>query len=128
MSDILVTTPKSESKNSENEALDCIKNNGGYYFRYFRKLPKNIGIGSKVFYVDDGYIRGFSEICEITNGSMLCETTGKLWPDGFYAIMLASSWKWIKPLACKGFQGFRYVDLDYEIVGSWKDKKSEIKE
>lgn len=127
--DIIVTTPKTEMENASREAKNCIRNGGGSYFRHFSKLPKNIGIGSKVFYVENGYVRGFAIIEDIlTNEEMACDTTGKQWPKGNYIKMKADSWKWIKPIAHKGFQGFRYFDSPIEIAGDWKDKKPEIKE
>lgn len=126
MRNIVVTTPIKESENSRKEADDCIKNGGGYYFRNMSKLPKNIAIGSKVFYSENGYIRGFCQICDIKPGLTKCETTGRIWPLGQNIIMDAKTWKWIEPIEQKGFQGFRYFDGDYKIVGDWLDKKPEI--
>ena len=37
MKNIIVTTPKTEIENAKKEAEECIKNNGGSYFRFFRK-------------------------------------------------------------------------------------------
>jgi hypothetical protein len=59
--DIIVTTPKNKSQEASREADYCKKNGGGYYFRVFpvKRYPRNIKIGDKVFYIDNGYIRGF---------------------------------------------------------------------
>jgi len=128
MTDILVTTPKSEIPNAAQEALNCIENNGGYYFRYFSKPPKRLDIGDRVFYVEEGYIRGFATVYQIKSGKYMCETTGKMWPNGNYVFMSADSWKWIDPILHQGFQGFRYLnDIEFEIVGDWKDPKPRIK-
>lgn len=125
--DIIVTTPKTEMENSAKEAENCIKNGGGYYFRRFVEKPKRLEIGDKVFYVEDGFIRGFAIVEKIISGQMLCETTQRLWPHGDYIFMPAESWKWIKPIPFKGFQGYRYFNNNLiEIVGDWKDKKPEI--
>lgn len=144
---IIVTTPKKEMANAKKEAEACIQNGGGYYFRRFGKCPR-FGIGSRIFYVEDGYVRGFAEICKMVdlsqanqsaeNGSeaaketlqFVCEVTGKNWGSGFYAFMDAKSWKWIKPIPMKGFQGYRYFDdeaANVEIIGGWKDPKPEVK-
>ena len=64
MKDIIVTTPKSEMDNAAKEAADCIRSGGGYYFRRLPTLPKEFGLGSKVFYVENGYIRGYAIVCE----------------------------------------------------------------
>ena len=56
---------------------------------------------------------------------MKCEVSGKDWGDGHHAMMPANSWKWIKPLPMRGFQGWRYFEPQYvgavEIVGGWLD-------
>jgi hypothetical protein len=127
MKDILITTPKSESENSRLEAEKCIKNGSGYYFRYFNRKHKDLDVGSKIFYVDRGFIRGFSVVDRIESGEKLCETTGRMWPHGFYAIMPASSWRWISPIPQKGFQGFYYCNFDFEVIGDWKDPMPIIK-
>jgi len=129
-SNLLVTTPKSESENSAREAECCTKKGGGFYFRRFNKLPKNLSAGSKIFYVEDGYIRGYgvvSVITEIKDDHFQCDVTGKKWEPGTYAVIPADSWKWIKPISHKGFQGYRYFDgAGVEVVGGWLDEKPEV--
>ncbi len=125
--DILVTTPKSEMQSAKSEAEQCLKNGGGFYFRHFSTCPKQLEVGSKIFYVEDGHIRGFGVVDKIEHGPKVCETTGKSWGDGICAMMLAESWKWIKPIAMKGFQGYRYYDgSEAEIVGDWKSPKPDV--
>ena len=122
--DIIVTTPKSAIEAAAQEAAQCIKNKGGSYFRRFQLAPKTLQKDSKIFYVEDGYIRGYAVVSEIQQGPQLCSTTGKQWPNGTYAIMSADTWKWIKPIAMKGFQGWRYFDSSQvEVVGGWLDLK-----
>lgn len=123
MRDIIVTTPKTEMKNAVKEVEKCINEGGGYYFRRFFSLPKEVDIGSRIFYVENGYIRGFGVICDIKRGPYICSVTGLSWGVGFYIFMEAKSWKWIKPQQMKGFQGFRYFDDKYEVVGGWLDPK-----
>jgi hypothetical protein len=38
----------------------------------------------------------------------------------------AKSWKWIRPSAMQGFQGFRYADFEFEVIGGWLDPKPEL--
>jgi len=121
--DIIVTTPKSQMQAAADEAADCLRAGKGSYFRRFTTRPKGLSKGSRIFYVEDGYVRGFGTVSEVEEGNRQCETTGKEWGDGVYAIMPADSWKWIRPVSMKGFQGWRYYGGDVEVVGDWKDSK-----
>lgn len=124
--DIVVTTPKQSIEIAAEEAEYCIKNKFGYYFRVLNSSPKNVNISSKVFYVEDGYVRGFAEVFKIHFGQMTCEITGKIWKGNCILVMSASSWCWIKPIKMKGFQGYRYFNQPVEIVGNWLDPKPKI--
>lgn len=129
MADIIVTTPKSEMQRAAEEAASIKKDNGGFYFRRFRSRPCMIEPGNKIWYVEDGYLRGYCVVKEIKHLiKMQCDTTGKWWPQGFYAFMDATTWQWIKPIPYKGFQGYRRADsiLNYETIGDWKTLKPQI--
>jgi hypothetical protein len=120
--DILVTTPISKSELAAKEAEECIAASEGYYFRTFRKKPKRLAPGSRIFYVDRGFIRGFGVVSSVATHEMVCETTGHNWGEGFHAIFPYPTWKWIKPIPMKGFQGFRYfAGVEVEIVGGYGD-------
>jgi len=150
--DIIVTTPKSEMRNAAKEAADAIAAGGGEYFRRFslHHYPGLLNVGDRVYYVEDGYVRGFALVREIVkrDTSMRCDTTGIVWPPGVYVFMRADSWQWIKPIPMKGFQGFCYAVKQplfdckdgkatqydalmagnkiigkIEITGGWRDKK-----
>ena len=123
---ILVTTPKNQMDVAAQEARECIASGGGSYFRRFTRKPQKLSEGTRIFYVEDGYVRGFATVSEAfdSDDGMGCETTGRAWPPGFYAVMPADSWEWIQPLPFKGFQGWRYFDdSKVEIVGDWLDPK-----
>lgn len=127
--DIIVTTPKNKMAIAEGEARHCIEAGGGFYFRTFRNVPCYLGLGSRIFYVEDGYIRGFSEVHKIKDGNMQCGTTGYDWGDGIHAIMPAYSWKWIQPIKMKGFQGWKYFDAkNIKVIGGWLDIKPSTSE
>jgi hypothetical protein len=125
---IIVTTPKSEMEISANEAEVCKQNGGGFYVRKLGKSrPKYLQTGSKIYYVEDGYIRGFGEVASIVQKEVTCEYTGRDWGKGWFAIIPACSWKWIKPIRMSGFQGYRYFDdKNVEVVGRWLDPKPEV--
>lgn len=119
--DIIVTTPRSESKIAAQEAEWCLKH-GGFYFRHVSRLPKNLEHGDKVFYVEDGFVRGFAVVYAFDIGDVECEVSGKT-RSGAQIIMRADSWKWIRPIPMKGFQGWRYFDQPYTVIGDWKIPK-----
>jgi len=127
--DIVVTTPKSEMPTAEQEARDCIaaaeKGLDPCYFRTFRRKPKGLEGGSRIFYVEDGYIRGFATVREVVHADMECDTTGRDWGAGFHAIMPATSWQWIDPIPMRGFQGFRYFTPpdSLRVIAGWRDPR-----
>lgn len=147
--DIIVTTPKAQMAAAAKEAADCILNGGGEYFRRFhsRTYPTDMHVGDRVYYVEDGYIRGFAVVKHMLHSpeGRTCDTTGRVWSQGFFVFMDSASWQWIKPIPMKGFQGFRYVyygeaqrvtlekaDINgwrqfapVIVVGGWKDPKPE---
>ena len=130
--DIVVTTPKSEMENAAEEAQRCIQCGGGFYFRRFVRKAKRLEALSKIFYVEDGYIRGFGTVTAINyHHGMRCQTTNQKWDEGYYALMPAQTWRWVEPIRCKGFQGFKYFKKLFpeikkvKIVGGWKDPKPE---
>lgn len=150
MSDIIVTTPKSEIGNAAKEAAECIANGGGWYFRRVFTKPR-INRGERVWYVEDGYIRGYAIVSEIIDTSTPegrtklkgmglevipeCDVTGRRYGHGNYIFMRAESWKWINPVAKQGFQGWQYFNANTYIgvpssqtwaVGGWKDPKPKV--
>lgn len=119
--DIIVTTPKGATGEAAREGLEARKR-GGYYFRWIGKhIPKNFGPGDRIWYTEGGLVRGFG-ICQdlIHSNGELCSTTGKTFGAGWFAWIDVQTWKWVKPFAYRGFQGFRYCDFGVpEIVGDW---------
>jgi hypothetical protein len=129
MPDIIVTTPKSEMSTAAEEAKQLIEEGGGQYFRTFKSHAPKIDVGERVYYVEDGYIRGFAIVSSVQNGQEQCSTTMRDWGYGTQVFMDASSWKWIRPIAMQGFQGWRYSRLsadDVVIVGGWLDPKPAV--
>lgn len=128
--DIIVTTPKDESENSAREAEMCIKDGGGYYVRTFKRKPK-VEVGERVYYVEDGYVCGFATVHSLMGDEFnlpvfVCGYTKKD-REGYQVAMDAKSWKWIRPIPCKGFQGFRYAKLkNVRVIGGWLDPKPEL--
>ena len=127
--DLIVTTPKSEMANAAQEAAEVIRDGGGAYFRALGERMPNARPGDRIFYVEDGYVRGFCVIAMFgTHGENRCSTTGRVWKSTVIVNMDASSWKWIRPIPMRGFQGWRYFTPppDMEIIGDWLDPKPAI--
>jgi hypothetical protein len=114
----------------------------------FRRFPRSqapkVGAGDRVYYVEDGHIRGFALVSHTADKvvDMICETTLRNWPPGFYVFMDSTTWKWIEPIPMRGLQGWRKVEywcpgddtrlcLDgrvhaVRILGGWRDPRPEV--
>lgn len=134
MPDIIVTTPKTRMKQAALEAENCKQtiDEGGEAW-YFRKLGSaKVDPGDRVYYVEDGWVRGFAVVAAVEDSrtGKMCATTGRRFTPGRYAIMDARSWQWVRPLAMRGFQGYRYADKYLpavpDVVGGWLDPKPEV--
>jgi hypothetical protein len=112
------------------EARDAIGHGGGEYFRRFPvSQSPDVRRGDRVFYVEDGSIRGFGVVTRVGlhERGETCATTGRRWEAGRYVFIDAKSWQWIRPIPMKGFQGYRYArDLEFEVVGGWLDPKPKV--
>ena len=145
--DIIVTTPKSEMAAAAQEVADCIAAAGGEYFRRFpRSQAPKVATGDRVYYVEDGYIRGFALVSRVEDrphAGVTCDTTRRPWLPGFYVFMDAASWQWIRPIPMRGFQGWRHLQYRYvgdlqlrlvldgevhviDVVGGWRDPRPEV--
>lgn len=131
MSSIVITTPKGRAADAAAEAQDAQQHGGET--RYFRRFGfgqvPTCQPGDRVFYVENGFVRGFAIVDETTveRYGRECDTTGNWFDPGIYVWMRADSWQWIKPIPLQGFQEFRYTDSDrvaghaVEVVGGWRD-------
>ena len=133
MSDIIVTTPKSRMDEARAEAETCIREGGGLYFRRFN--PKNhprLHRGDRVYYVEDGFVRGFAVVVkvEMKSTGQACQATGRRYEPGFYVFMDSTTWTWIKPIPMLGFPGWRYAKRllqdRVEEIGDWLMAKPEV--
>ena len=126
--DFIVTTPKSEIANAKLEAEEAKRHPGTRYFRRFGRMPRGLVKGSRIFYVEDSYIRGFAVVDEVQTGAKLCTTTNREWRDGVYAMMPVETWMWIRPFPMQGFRNWQYFEppADLQIVGGWLDPMPEV--
>ena len=103
MTDIIIyTTPEKLLHKQDKLENDEDKSDGGDYYWEFRATPNTLGCGEKVYFATKGFIRGFFIVEEI---DIDYNTIG--WN--------AKTWKDIKPIPIKHFQGFKYADM--KIIG-----------
>lgn len=134
MADIVVTTPKTRMEEAAKEAQACIAAGGGFYFRVFKGngYPRKVRPGDRVFYVEDGYLRGFCTVVAVDKGiegqPQVCDTTGNVWYGHMRITMDAKTWKWVKPIPIKGFRGWYYFTPTSEpvVIGDWLDSKPPV--
>ena len=110
--DIILTTPKTESKIARQEACEEVANDpDSYWFRTYHFAPK-VKKGDKVFFTENGFITGFAKVLtveELKSGEQECDSTGRIWKGEY--ILKFNTWTWIKEkIPMKGFQGIRYVE------------------
>lgn len=84
-----------------------------------KKLEKNKKFWGKIYFATEGFIRGYFDIFDIRG-----EGIGSDCPDYFAhnkdgsevdtskidVCFKSESWKEIKPIPCKAFQGFKYLE------------------
>lgn len=104
--DIVVTIPKSEYKNDDIETDKMNSDNNTIQFWTLKRLPKGMGIGSKVYFVKYGKVESYMTIFKIEHKSEKCTTTNRTW-DGYILYMKDLQYMRTE-IPSKGFQGFRY--------------------
>jgi hypothetical protein len=114
MMDIVVTIPKSEYQNDENETTDYLDNPDIVQFWNFSRIPKKLQVGDRVYFVKNNRIESSMKVIDIvTNSSTKCETTGRTWA-GKCQLFLDDLREENIPIQIKGFQGFRYFSTIYK--------------
>jgi len=135
--DIIVTTPKSRMADAAEEARvarDDIE--AGRDVEYFRSLglnrPARLNLGDRIYYVEDGWVRGFCIVRTILYDPTrvrTCSVTGREYGPGCTVFMDPRSWQWIAPIPMRGFQGWQYFHMkqsQIDVIGGWRDPKPEV--
>lgn len=74
-------------------------------------FPNGIHKGDKCYIVHNGYVMGWMEIVGFSEEPFVCTTTNKKWDGKF--IQRSGPFHYLKEkIPYKGFQGFRYFDLE----------------
>jgi len=122
--DFVVTTPRARMREAAAEAADAAAADAfgdgpGYYARSVPFIPRGCVPGSRIFYVEDFYVRGFG-VADRAIGRD--DPAGAMGP---WIRIPCDSWKWIRPIPMKGFRGIRRFDAAVEVVGGWLDPRPE---
>lgn len=103
MTDIIIyTNPKAllHKQDRLSEEDDDDKSNKGEYYWELRGEPSDLEQMDRIFFATEGSIKGFFLIYDFD------------WGDGFQVWFKSNSWKDIKPISIKHFQGFKYLTKD----------------
>lgn len=108
---IVITLPMSEQWENYQKEMDVVKNYSQVMNFKVPFFPKGVKNGDKCYIVHDGLVKGWMEIVGMEEKEFTCTTTGKVWMGKF--IMRSGPFHKIdKIIPMKGFQGFRYFNLD----------------
>ena len=121
MKDIIITMPA-------HIVESVLANPEDYFFfhRAGRGRPKAHDVGGRVFFVWNGFVRGFGRTHSIRQLGQVVSLDGRTFQPGWYLKIYPDTWHWITPIPMRGFQGFRYSKLyedQIEIVGTYLDKQ-----
>ena len=108
---IIITLPSSEKWEDYEPELDNVKNYSNVMNFKVHNFPKGIKEGDKCYIVHQGFIKGWMEIVGFSEKEFTCNTTDKKWRGKF--IERSGPFHYLtEKVPYKGFQGFRYFNLD----------------
>ena len=124
MQDLLITMP-------EHVVQDVLAHPEDRYFfhRTGRGRPRRHDVGGRVFFVVSGFVRGYGRTHSIRKLGRTVSIDGRVFKPGWYLKIYPDSWRWIRPIVRRGFQGFRYSTLKEDeiiVVGDYRDPQPEI--
>ena len=103
MSDIIIYT--TEENLIHKKGLKEGEGKFEMFYWKFSRLPKKLNEGDKVYFATEGFIKGYFIVLDIN------ETFNHFAETPKNSIEWKSdSWKDIKPIPTKSFQGFKYAD------------------
>ena len=112
---LIVTLPEKIRWSDYVEELKQVENYKHILNFRVHNFPKGVGKGDKCYLVHNGYIVGWMEIVGFREKSFYCPVTRKRWQGKF--IERSGPFHYMtEKIPYKGFQGFRYFDLeDYKL-------------
>lgn len=130
--DAIVTTPKNRMAESAREAALAqrwkdLNPDGDYWYWRDYKFKPFVEPGDRVYYVEDGYVRGFCLVDHIDDHEYNAD--GQI---VYRVLMDATSWKWIQPIPMIGFRGIRkminqpHLMSEVRVIAGWRDPRPEL--
>jgi hypothetical protein len=111
---IIVTVPKREYRNLGIEDVWAGQQKEGVIqFWSMARLPKDLTVGDRVYFIQDGAVRYWHECLGKSDTGLDCEATGRTW-EGPAILLKYPDTKLKIPVSMKGFQGFRYTTESWE--------------
>lgn len=108
---MIITLPSSVNWEDYEKEIDKVKNYKQVMNFKVHNFPCGITVGDRCYIVHRGFIRGWMEIVGFSEKDFSCTTTGKKWRGKF--VERSGPFHYIEEnLPYKGFQGFRYFDLE----------------
>lgn len=108
---IIITLPSNEKWDEYENELEKVKNYSNVMNFKVHNFPKGITKGDKCYIVHKGFIKGWMEIVGFSEKRFTCNTTNKEWFGKF--IERSGPFHYMtEKIPMKGFQGFRYFDLE----------------
>lgn len=112
--DIVITIPKSTKWETYLEEIKNVEEKGEVMNFKVSSFPKNCKVGDKCYIVYNGMIRGWMKVMAFEEKEFQCTTTGKTLKGKF--VVRHGNFNNTTPVKMKGFQGFRYFDIDKHKV------------
>lgn len=108
---IIVTLPSSEKWEDYEKELEKVKNYKNILNFKVHNFPKGINVGDKCYIVHQGFVKGWMKIVGFSEKSFNCTTTNKQWQGKF--IERSGPFHYLtEKLPMRGFQGYRYFDIE----------------
>lgn len=105
--DIIVTIPKTELENIQQERAFADQSEDAVQYWSVGRKAQNLNVGDRVYFIENGQITNYQVFLGYVYNPV-CEVTGRTWPG--LNLLLKCPSIFIKPVAKKGFQGFRYIE------------------
>ena len=108
---ICITLPKTIKWNEYQKELDKVKDFKEFMFFKVPFLPIRTKQGDKCYLCYNNKIIGYQQIVGLIDSKKFqCSTTGKNW-EGKFICRSGPFFPLEKPIDCKGFRGFKYVNI-----------------
>jgi len=108
--DIIITLPSKINWNEYKEELRLVESEEYLLNFKVNHFPKKTNVGDKCYLLYNGYVIGWMKIVGFKEDEFKCGVTGKHWKGKF--IQRSGKFHKIKPIVMKGFQGYRYINLN----------------